>query len=328
MDRELEKIPGALWNFSQPIADNMEEAVSGVKGRARHQDLRRRSEDAGSEGRRDRQRHAHHPRHRGPRPVPRDRPAESEFRRGPRSRRRAIRSTSPTCRTPSKPRWAARPSARCCKASSATTWWCAIRRPTANTKEAIENIRLLAPSGERVSLAQLCNVQVLDGASEIYREGNSRYVAIKYSVRGRDLGSTVEEAISKVNAQVKLPTGYHIDWAGEYESQKRSQRRLMIVLPITMLVICIILYTMFNSVQVGAADSGQRRHGAHRRPAGAADHRHALQRLFGRRIPGAVRRLGADRRHHAGIHQPASRARLHRSGGAPWKEPCCGCGPS
>ena len=95
--------------------------------------------------------------------------------------------------------------------------------PYRDTKEAIENIRLLAPSGERVSLAQLCEIEVLDGASEIYREGNSRYVAIKYSVPVRDLGSTVEEAIGKVNAQVKLPTGYHIDWAGEYESQKRVQ---------------------------------------------------------------------------------------------------------
>jgi heavy metal efflux system protein len=119
--------------------------------------------------------------------------------------------------------------------------------PYRDTKEAIEHIRLAAPSGERVSLAQLCTVRVLDGASEIYREGNSRYVAIKYSVPVRDLGSTVEEAIRKVSQQVKLPTGYHIDWAGEYESQKRSQRRLMIVLPLTILVICMILYTMFNS---------------------------------------------------------------------------------
>ena len=116
-----------------------------------------------------------------------------------------------------------------------------------DTREAIESIRLLSPSGERVALAQLCNVNISDGASEIYREGNSRYIAIKYSVRGRDLGSTVEEAIAKVNRQVKLPEGYHLDWAGEYESQKRSQRRLMIVVPITMLIIFIILYTMFHS---------------------------------------------------------------------------------
>jgi cobalt-zinc-cadmium resistance protein CzcA len=116
-----------------------------------------------------------------------------------------------------------------------------------DTKEAIENVRLLAPTGERVSLAQLAHIEVKDGASEIYREENSRYVAIKYGVRGRDLGSTVEEAMKLVKERVKLPVGYHIDWAGEYESQKRSQRRLMIVVPITLLVIFIILYTMFSS---------------------------------------------------------------------------------
>jgi cobalt-zinc-cadmium resistance protein CzcA len=116
-----------------------------------------------------------------------------------------------------------------------------------NTKEAIENIRLLAPSGERVSLAQLCKIRVTDEASEVYREGNRRYVAIKYSVRGRDLGSTVEEAIKKVDEQVKLPTGYTIYWEGEYQSQKRANARLLIVLPITILIIFIILYTMFKS---------------------------------------------------------------------------------
>jgi cobalt-zinc-cadmium resistance protein CzcA len=116
-----------------------------------------------------------------------------------------------------------------------------------DTKEAIENIRLLSPSGERVSLAQLCKIVVADGGSEIYREGNQRYVAIKYSVRGRDLGGAVEEAMRKVNEQVKLLPGYHIDWEGEYESQKRADERLLIVLPITILIIFVILYTMFKS---------------------------------------------------------------------------------
>ena len=118
-----------------------------------------------------------------------------------------------------------------------------------DTTEAIEKIRLLAPSGERVSLAQLTKVNVIDGGSEIYREGNSRYVAVKFSVRGRDLGSTVNEAIRKVNASVKLPTGYTLDWAGEYESEKRSQHRLLIVLPLSILLIYIILYTMFKSAK-------------------------------------------------------------------------------
>jgi cobalt-zinc-cadmium resistance protein CzcA len=88
---------------------------------------------------------------------------------------------------------------------------------------------------------------VTDGAEEIYREGGTRYVAIKYSVRDRDLGSTVEEAIAKVNKEVQLPTGYKLDWAGEYESQKRSSRRLMLVLPITVMMIFMILYGMFGS---------------------------------------------------------------------------------
>jgi cobalt-zinc-cadmium resistance protein CzcA len=107
----------------------------------------------------------------------------------------------------------------------------------------------VSPSGERVSLAQLCEVEPTDGASEVYREGNQRYVAIKYGVRGRDLGSAVEEAIAKVGRQVKLPLGYRIDWAGEYASQQRAQRRLAIVIPLTLLVIFMILYSMFGSMK-------------------------------------------------------------------------------
>jgi cobalt-zinc-cadmium resistance protein CzcA len=116
-----------------------------------------------------------------------------------------------------------------------------------DTREAIENVRLLSPSGERVSLAQLTKVSEDDGAEEIYREGGQRYIAIKYSVRGRDLGSTVEEALGKVNKNVKLPAGYHLEWAGEYESQKRANKRMDIIIPITGMAIFLILYTMFRS---------------------------------------------------------------------------------
>jgi transposase InsO family protein len=116
-----------------------------------------------------------------------------------------------------------------------------------DTREAVENVRLLAPSGERVSLAQLTKVSTDDGAEEIYREGESRYIAIKYSVRGRDLGSTVEEAIKKVHEKVKLPQGYHTDWAGEYKSKQRADARLTIITPITIMLIFMILYTMFRS---------------------------------------------------------------------------------
>ncbi|MGA3009435.1 MAG: efflux RND transporter permease subunit, partial [Terracidiphilus sp.] len=116
-----------------------------------------------------------------------------------------------------------------------------------NTREAIDSIRLLAPTGERVSLAQLCKVREADEGSEIYRENNQRYVAIKYSVRGRALGDAVKDAIQKVNAQVKLPRGYHIAWEGEYQSELRAAARMMLIVPLTALLIFIILYSMYKS---------------------------------------------------------------------------------
>ncbi|HTZ75566.1 MAG TPA: CusA/CzcA family heavy metal efflux RND transporter [Candidatus Aquilonibacter sp.] len=117
------------------------------------------------------------------------------------------------------------------------------------TEEAIRNIRLLAPSGERVSLAQLCDIREADEGSEIYRENNERYVAIKYSVRGRALGDAVREAIAKVDAQVKLPRGYQISWEGEYQSEVRAEKRMAVIVPLTVLLIFIILYSMYGSIK-------------------------------------------------------------------------------
>jgi len=116
-----------------------------------------------------------------------------------------------------------------------------------DTEQAIENIRLLAPTGERVSLAQLCDIHEADEGSEIYREDNQRYVAIKYSVRGRPLGDTVRQAIQEVDAQVRLPRGYHISWEGEYQSEVRADKRMAVIVPITVLLIFIILYSMYRS---------------------------------------------------------------------------------
>jgi cobalt-zinc-cadmium resistance protein CzcA len=115
------------------------------------------------------------------------------------------------------------------------------------TVEDISSIRILAPSGERVSLGQVSRISLDDGASTIYREGSSRYIAIKYSVRGRDLGSTVRQAIDEVRQKVQLPEGYHLDWTGEYESQQRANRRLEFIVPITLLLMSFILYSAFGS---------------------------------------------------------------------------------
>ena len=118
-----------------------------------------------------------------------------------------------------------------------------------DTREAIQEIRLLSPSGERVSLVQLCDIREADEGSEIYRENNQRYVAIKYSVRDRALGDAVRQAIHDVDAQVKLPRGYHISWEGEYQSEVRAEARMAVIVPITVLLIFIILYSMYRSLK-------------------------------------------------------------------------------
>ncbi len=246
MQRELDKIPGVVWGFSQPIEDNMEEAVSGVKGELATKiygdDLKTLEEKADEIVGVMRQingiedlgvlRVLGQPNLN----VTVDRAAAARYQINVADVQDAIQT-------------AVGGNALTQVLQGEARYDLALRYlpQYRDTLEAIENIRLLAPSGERVSLAQLCRIKVTDGGSEIYREGNRRYIAIKYSVRGRDLGSTVEEAMKKINDQVKLPTGYTLKWEGEYASQKRANARLLIVLPITILIIFVILYTMFKS---------------------------------------------------------------------------------
>jgi cobalt-zinc-cadmium resistance protein CzcA len=246
MQRELDKIPGVLWGFSQPIEDNMEEAVSGVKGelatKVYGDELKTLEEKADQILAIMRQipgiedlgvfRVLGQPNLN----ITVDRDAAARYQINVADVQDAIQT-------------AVGGNALTQVLQDQARYDLVMRYlpQYRDTREAIEKIRLLSPTGERVSLAQLCKIQVADGGSEIYREGNQRYIAIKYSVRGRDLGSAVEEAIKKVNEQVKLPTGYHVKWEGEYASQKRANQRLLIVLPITILIIFIILYTMFKS---------------------------------------------------------------------------------
>jgi len=246
MQRELDKIPGVLWGFSQPIEDNMEEAVSGVKGalatKIYGDDLRLLEEKAdeivtimrGIKGVEDLGifRLLGQPNLN----ITVDRAQAGRYQINVADVQDAVQTAV-----------GGNALTQVLKGEARYDLTLRYLPKYRDTQDAIERIRLVSPTGERVSLAQLCKISVTDGASEVYREGNRRYVAIKYSVRGRDLGSTVEEAIKKVNEQVKLPTGYTLDWEGEYASQKRANERLLIVLPITVFIIFIILYTMFKS---------------------------------------------------------------------------------
>ena len=248
MDRELEKIPGVFWGFSQPISDNLEEAVSGVKGALAvkiYGDDLKTLENTGDqivEVMRN---------VRGVEDLGMFRVLGQPNLNFEVDRDQAARYGINVSDVQDAIQTAVGGNALTQVLVGEQRYDLVLRYlpQYRDTQEAIEKIRLLAPAGERVSLAQLTKVTETDGGSEIYRENNSRYVAVKFSVRGRDLGSTVREAIRRVNSQVKLPTGYTLDWAGEYESQQRSQRRLMIILPATLLAIFIILYIMFNSVK-------------------------------------------------------------------------------
>ena len=248
MDKELEKFPGVIWNFSQPISDNMEEAVSGVKGelavKLYGDDLRTLEHKA------------------------EEIQAQMAVVKGIADlgifRIIGQPNLNYSVDRAAAARWGInvadiQDAIQTAVGSNALTqvqqgearFDVTVRyeKPYRDTREAIDNVLLLAPTGERVPLSQLARISTDDGAEEIYREAGQRYIAIKYSVRGRDLGSTVEEAIDKVTHNVKLPSGYHLEWAGEYESQKRANKRMALVIPITVMVIFLILYTMFRSAK-------------------------------------------------------------------------------
>ena len=246
MDKALSQLPGVDWNFSQPISDNVEEAVSGVKGELAVKlfgtDLKELEAKANEiQG------------------VMAKIPGVADLgtfqvRGQPNVNLVVDRGAADRYGINVSDIQDAIETAVGGKAVSQiligeqrydlTVRYQALFRKTI---EDIANIRILAPSGERVSLGQLSHINLEDGASTIYREGNSRYIAIKYSVRGRDLGSTVREAIDDVHHEVKLPEGYHLDWTGEYESQQRANRRLAFIVPVTILLMAFILYSAFQS---------------------------------------------------------------------------------
>ncbi len=248
MNRQLQKIPGVIWNFSQPIQDNMEEAVSGVKGQLAtkiYGDDLKVLEAKGEEIIRI-MRHV-----RGIKDLGLFRVVGQPNLNFVVDRDQAARYQINVADVQDAVQTAIGGNAVTQVLQGERRYDLVMRYlpPFRDTKEALEKVRLLSPSGERVSLSQLCRVVTRDGAAQIYREGNRRYVAVKYSVRGRDLGSTVEEAMAKVDKQVKLPPGYSISWLGEYESQKRAEARLLVIVPLTIFLIFMIIYGAFGSAK-------------------------------------------------------------------------------
>ena len=116
-----------------------------------------------------------------------------------------------------------------------------------NSEASIGDLRVPTISGNKVPLREIATIGKITGISMIYRDKHKRYGAIKFSIRGRDMGSTVQEAQNKVNAKIKLPKGYSLEWAGDFENQKRATARLSQVVPISLLIIFFILFILFGN---------------------------------------------------------------------------------
>jgi cobalt-zinc-cadmium resistance protein CzcA len=246
MDREVEKNPGAFWNFSQPIEDNVDETMTGTKGglcaklygpdldvlEEKGEQIKEVMSDIAGVKDLGIQRDTGQPNI----DLTVDRQAAARFGINVADIQDAVQTAV-----------GGNSVSQVLQGEAVYNVVVRYQKQYRDTKEAIQNIRLLSPSGERVSLAQVTKAQVRDDAYDIYREDGSRYVAIRFEVRGRDLGTTVKESISKIARNVQLPRGYHLEWSGEYDSEKRAEARLLLILPLTIFLIFLILYAMFRS---------------------------------------------------------------------------------
>lgn len=115
------------------------------------------------------------------------------------------------------------------------------------SEEEIMNLKVPAISGAKIPLKEVATIKTVSGPAFIYRDNNSRFIAIKFSIRGRDLGSTIKEAQEKVNAAISLPKGYRIEWSGEFENQVRATEKLAQVVPVSLILIFILLFITFGN---------------------------------------------------------------------------------
>ncbi len=248
MNREISKLPGAAWNFSQPIEDNVGETLTGTKGQLA---LKIYGNDLALLEQKGEEVIAIMKRIPGIADVKLYRDIGQPNLNFTIDRQKAARFgvNVTDIQDAIETAVGGKAVSQVLPPGSPERYDVVVRyqEPYRRYQKAIGNIRLLAPSGERVSLAQLTKIDVRDGAYDIYREGNSRYLSVTFNVRGRDLNSSVEQAMSEINQKVKFQAGYRYEWSGEYESAKRASARLAVIVPLTILIIFIILYTMFRS---------------------------------------------------------------------------------
>jgi heavy metal efflux system protein len=113
--------------------------------------------------------------------------------------------------------------------------------------EEIGNILVATPAGQQLPLKEFADIQVASGASFIYRENNSRYIGVQFSVEGRDLAGAVDDAMRQVSAKVTLPRGYRLDWGGEYTEYTASRHQMGIIIPLTIFLIFLLLFALYSN---------------------------------------------------------------------------------
>ncbi len=178
--------------------------------------------------------------------------------------------------------------------------------------QAIGNIPVATAGGAQIPLKELARIGVANGASFIYRENNSRYIGVQFSVEGRDLAGAVEDAMAQVAHSVHLAPGYRLDWGGEYKEYTASRAQMNVIVPVTLFVIFLLLFVLYGNCQVPAHHRARRAVvRARRRDPRAVAHGYAVLGVVRHRLHRAVRRLGTHRR---GLHFLRQRAAPQRHG--------------
>ena len=252
MRKSLEEIPGVRFNFSQPIKDNVEEAVSGVRGkvvlkiygpdlekmRDTLEEVKSNLKDVSGVIDLDLYRESRVPQLQ----IKLDRSALARYGLD-------VDTVQDTIEIAMAGR-------------IVSTLWqnerpvpIRLRLPEKerDDSEKIGNLNVVSPSATRIPLRDLAAMEIARGRTSIEREANSRYMALKFNVQGRDLGSVVHESIDLVAAKVKLPEGHFLVWGGEFENQQRAMARLGVVVPIAVLIVLGLLYTALQSGRSAAA---------------------------------------------------------------------------
>jgi cobalt-zinc-cadmium resistance protein CzcA len=251
MFTKLQKFPGVIYNFSQPIMDNVEEAVSGVKGsivtKIFGEDLFYLDNKADSI-------------------IPIMKKVRGIDDLG------VIQSQGqPEFRielNQEKMAWYGVNTADCnaviemaIGGKAASTFYEGYKKFDIRirflpefrmTEKEVGNLMVPTISGGQIPIKEIAEIKKVTGPILIFRDNNERYVAVKFSVRGRDMGSTIAEAQKKVNSSIKLPKGYRMAWQGDFENQQRASARLRLVVPISLMLIFFILFVLFGNVR----DSG------------------------------------------------------------------------